>query len=940
MSGLEDLLPEPVTAAPRAPRAASSSSSSTPRAPRPDAIDPFTLPVSSFTFRTTSIHVIPGEFPTLTQLQRIAVIGENPSRDDELTGKPFSGITGQTLTNLLAKAGVLRAACFLSNITQRFPFKGDFTEADPLDVDEGITALTRDLQTFQPNICLLLGRATLNLAKDNAPLDAWRGSYFISTKPGPFYGRKCIASYEPKRCFKNYEWLPLLMFDIKKCVAESTSPTFTPPARDLIIHEDSFTICQRLQRILDNPTSISIDIEGGINSMSCISIAPSPSESFIIPFTTANGDNYWDSFDDELRIWTLLAEVLASPAIPKILQNALYDRFVLQYSYSLCVCNNTEDTMLKSWELYCELDKGLGFLCSLYTREPYYKGDRKSDDRETFWRYCCRDSAVTYEISNTLAPLLPPASLTHYQFNVELLNALLYMELRGIPYDSTKAAERLTYVNSWIYRLQSQLDSLANVGLTTFAGQPRDSVLAAVKETMCFKRDTSQPKKAYEKSYPLVTAILTKPDALTPEDLGFISMVCKWSMNLKSPKFKTYLYETLGLPPQYKEDEEGKKVLTTDGKALLKIQKARPHAAVELAIQISELRTRSQMLHISADNDGRIRCGYNIVGASTGRITCYTSPTGSGYNLQTIPDDYEAYATDHPLRHGMRDLFLADPGYHMFQCDLKGSDGWTIGANLASLGDPNMLDDLRTGIKPASRICYMLRHGNGSLIRKPRDEVKELLKEVKKSDWDYFACKVGIWGICYLMGVDLLAEEIMEESQGKMVMSRSEVEQFRQAVYAGYNVKLWHNAMQIRLAKNPYLTVPSGHKRRFFSRKTDILGQALAHEPQANTTYATNLAAWKLWRDPENRINNQAEAQARILGARQGLRQGCALRAEPFHQVHDALIGQFRIEDTEWAVKKIRSWFDNTFVIAGIPICIPFEGNYGPSWADLSVGNI
>ena len=307
--------------------------------------------------------------------------------------------------------------------------------------------------------------------------------------------------------------------------------------------------------------------------------------------------------------------------------------------------------------------------------------------------------------------------------------------------------------------------------------------------------------------------------------------------------------------------------------------------------------------------------------------------------LQTIPDDYESYANDHPLRYGMRDLFLADTGYHMFQCDLKGSDGWTIGANLASLGDPTMLDDLRTGIKPASRICYMLRHGNSSLLRKPREEVKELLKEVKKTDWDYFFCKVGIWGVCYLMGVDLLAEEAMEESQGKLIKTRKEIEEFRQAVLTGYNVKLWHNSMALRLSKKPELISPSGHKRRFFARKGDILGQALAHEPQSNTTYATNLAAWKLWKDPENRVVERTETKG-VLDVMSNSQSRVSLRIQPLHQVHDALIGQFRKEDTTWAIDKIKSYFDNEIIIAGIPITIPFEGNYGKNWADLSVGVI
>lgn len=923
---LGDLLPPEPAPAVRPPLA---------RKPKADSgIDYLSVPISEFTFNATSTTTVPNEYPTLTQQYRIAIIGENPSRDDELNTKPFSGVSGQTLTNLLSKAGVVRAACFLGNLTQHFPYKGDFTEADPHDVSDGIDALTRDLARYQPNICLLLGRATLALAKTSASLDSWRGSLFISDKPGPFFGRKCIASYEPKRCFAVYEYLPLLMFDIKKCVADSYSLSLVLPQRALTIHLTCEEITNRLTHILQSHVPISIDIEGGINSMSCISIATSALDSFIIPFTTASGDNYWTSFEDELSIWSLLADVLAAPLIPKTLQNALYDRFVLQYSYSLCICNNNEDTMLKSWELYCELEKGLGFLCSLYTKEPYYKGDRKSDDMDTFWCYCCRDSAVTAEIAQKILPMLSRESIAHYNFNVELLNPLLYMELRGILYDTEKAKERLVEVNQAIYKLQFQLDQLAKCGVRQIetcktADQitldRNREILKQVSQVMCFVKDQTKPKKDYETIYPEIQRLLCRETPITQEEESYISIEAGWSMNLKSPKFKTYLYETLQLPVQYKEDKDGKKVPTTDGKALLKLKKKSDHAALDLAIQIGELRTRSQMLHISADEDGRIRCGYNVVGAATGRITCYTSPTGSGYNLQTIPDNYEFYPTDHPLHHGMRDLFLADVGYHMFQCDLKGSDGWTIGANLATLGDPTMLDDLRAGIKPASRICYMLRHGNGSLLRKHRDEVKELLKEVKKTDWDYFFCKVGIWGVCYLMGVDLLGEECMEESQGKLVKSRSEIEDFRNAVMQGYNIKLWHTAMAARLYKKPELIVPSGHKRRFFSRKADILGQALAHEPQAVTTYATNLAAWKLWRDPDNRVIENGKTK---------------LRAEPLHQVHDALIGQFKYEDSEWATNKIRKWFDNPITIAGINITIPFEGNFGVNWADLNEGTI
>ena len=343
--------------------------------------------------------------------------------------------------------------------------------------------------------------------------------------------------------------------------------------------------------------------------------------------------------------------------------------------------------------------------------------------------------------------------------------------------------------------------------------------------------------------------------------------------------------------------------------------------AVELALEITQLRTRAQMLAIAADKDGRIRAGYNIVGTETGRLTCYTSPTGSGYNLQTIPSKDKSKPEGHPLRNGMRHLFMADPGHYMFQCDLSGADGWSIGANLAALGDRTMLDDLYFRIKPAARICYMLRHGNASLSGKSRAEIKELLKEVKSDDWDYFACKQGIWGTCYLMGPDKLSLIIAIQSEGKRWLTRNEVKDFQNAVFTAYRIRLWHDAMKRKLDKEPVIVSASGHKRRFFGRPGETLGQALSHEPQSVTTYATNMAMYRLWTDKENR-------------------QESKLRIEPLHQVHDALIGQFRTEDLEWAKVKIKQWFDNPIIVAGQKIIIPYEGNYGTSWGELDKGTI
>lgn len=134
----------------------------------------------------------------------------------------------------------------------------------------------------------------------------------------------------------------------------------------------------------------------------------------------------------------------------------------------------------------------------------------------------------------------------------------------------------------------------------------------------------------------------------------------------------------------------------------------------------------------------------------------------------------------------------------------------------------------------------------------------------------------------------------------------------------------WHRWVEQTILNKHRLVSASGHVRRFFGRKREgtklnheTFKAALAEEPQANTTYATNLALEKLWFSPENRRANGA------------------LRVEPLHQVHDALIGQFDNAEIDFALPFIRRCFDNPLTIAGITLTIPFEGAYGPSWGEL-----
>jgi hypothetical protein len=133
-------------------------------------------------------------------------------------------------------------------------------------------------------------------------------------------------------------------------------------------------------------------------------------------------------------------------------------------------------------------------------------------------------------------------------------------------------------------------------------------------------------------------------------------------------------------------------------------------------------------------------------------------------------------------------------------------------------------------------------------------------------------------------------------------------------------VKFWQDDCKYRLKNSrgfPEQVDASGHVRKFFGRTTDhaTYRSWLSHQPQANTTYATNLAILKLWEDPSNRSGNK-------------------LIIEPLHQVHDALCGQWPIWFREQAQAKVKSYFENELRIANTILTIPYDGGYGPSWGE------
>lgn len=662
-----------------------------------------------------------------------------------------------------------------------------------------------------------------------------------------------------------------------------------------------------------------------------------------------------------------------------------------------------------------------------------------------FLEYCATDCMVTAECNAALDPLLSPRQRDHYEkLNMALVPAVLYMQMRGIRYDSEGAARRLKRVERWISVLQGMLNRAAAVVLPT----TEQELVQAIKQAGLV---LAKPKRRYEqivtkqyKNGKSKTTTKTVSEPATVETLEECELYAKdsgrgaikqarmaftvtqslslehqvdrksnrrrlsrtplasermastlaqtlnLSLNVNSTSAggdsQRFLYEICRVPKTWAKGEgwkvdwegygaraqghaqtlegvsrasdlewpiiphqterttklspdsepvcldhcrmlfpkqfkkEGNRLtrkLTSNNAALLKIWIATRDRRVMLFLRLRALLTVTETLRATTDEDDRIRCGIIIPGTKTGRFAVKKSPTGSGYNLQTVTDEH-------------RYLFRADEGHLMAQADLKGADGWTVGAECKQLGDPTMMDDLIAGLKPAFATVLMMQFG-AEVNRLPREKLLEMASKIRKSSWEAIACKAAIWSICYGVGEKAISDGILKNSYketGRPVFvdmpTCKLIKQAAMARYPGIQRRMdWIKGI---MGQDGVLTSSLGFKRafhgwrdwRYAARHGDAAAtqrEMLAHMPQVMTTGATKLALLRLWNDPENWVESEQR-----------------LRVEPLLTVHDSLLTQFRVEDKEWARAKHKEWFNNPLRIAASEIVINFDGTIGPDW--------
>lgn len=532
-------------------------------------------------------RVVPPYDPRPKKVVQIAIVGEAPGAQEEIEGTPFVGHSGKLLTTMLREAGIDREDCYITNVINVRPPDNDFTiyyDAKGVPTADLLAAHKRVQQEIidvNPNVVIALGNEALRALTGKNAIKKYRGSILEGviqrTDGSPF---KVIATYHPAAIARMYEWRPVAVMDLGRAARSCEDPALGITPRDIqhgLTFEELTKELGRLQTMPDGP--VAFDIETENRQVNSIAFSDRPGYAVVVPLFF-DGRNIW-SESEEVALWGQITQILENPKIQKIAQNANYDVTFLKDIMGIETAPMYMDTMLAHHCVYPEFEKGLGFLCSMYTDHPYYKGDIKSMDPKVFFRYNGLDACITKEVS------------------VELEKELAEFGMRDFYYD---------FINP-------------------FAQVMREISAKGILVDEKFRQQT----------------IVQYKEAITKAQTDLNTAVGR-ELNVNSPKqMSQWLYKDLKLPVQTafrkaKEGTDEKATTTTDAATLNKFERDTGNAAIGLVVRIRESKkVLSTYLEATADGDGRMRTSFNVAGTKSGRLSSSETIFGTGLNLQNVP---------------------------------------------------------------------------------------------------------------------------------------------------------------------------------------------------------------------------------------------------------------------------------------------------------------
>ena len=345
------------------------------------------------------------------------IVGEAWGEEEYLLKRPFCGYPGKELFTLLGesfpddpKSHALICMMMKNNdlwtreretwlesasilLTNVFSFRPFNNKIDTLLVKKGEPAVSRpqykkgnfisatyqphldrleqEIKLCKPNLILCLGATALWAVQGLSGITSVRGAIAPTACPT---GLKCLPTFHPSYILRNWSARPILSADLLKAERERHFPEIKRTKRRVLVYPTFSEMKEWANQFIGKGSLTSVDIETYKGQISDIGFSTRPDNAIVFTFINQNTNpptRHFSNEQDEILAWTIVKNILETPD-PKLFQNGLYD---LQYIYKMGIRprNCSEDTMLLHHSLYPELQKGLGFLGSIYTNEASWK---------------------------------------------------------------------------------------------------------------------------------------------------------------------------------------------------------------------------------------------------------------------------------------------------------------------------------------------------------------------------------------------------------------------------------------------------------------------------------------------------------------------------------------------------------------------------------------
>jgi DNA polymerase I-like protein with 3'-5' exonuclease and polymerase domains/uracil-DNA glycosylase len=711
---------------------------------------------------------------------RICVVADYPSHQDKQLFQGYSDSAGSTLAQCIGHSGMSMAevslifvipdSCTQADALRYWSPKGGFTSV----ATSKFSQLQQAIKDANANVYVPLGEIPLQALTTKKGITKWRGSILSSID---FYGGvKVIPTMDPRMAIRQYLYRYFISADFKRINAESSSPLLNLTERKLLVQPNYTEAVAFLEHCMSAP-AVACDIEVYKMEVSCISFATSATTCMSIPF-----DSRW-SMQEEMILWRLVARLLEDPGKTFIYQNGMFDlSFLFARNHIHGHKGRIEDTMIKHNLNYPDFPKGLGFITSLYTREPYYKDEGKTwfndlkggtGDIAQFYMYNAKDSAVCFEANGPISSELSRfGNDKTYEFNERLFRPLLYMQARGILVDEAKLANHRTEARKQRDELQARLNALA----------------------------------------------------------GF-------ELNVSSPlQCKKFFYQTKGYPVQTKRSKDAKtgqrkETVSADDKAMKRLIRKFNSEEAKLVTQIRKYRKLiGTYLEVQYDSDKRLRCSFNMAGTSTGRLSSSETIFGTGTNMQNLPKTF-------------KEFLIADPGYVIVEVD-KSQAEWVATAYVA--GDGRMIEAVESGIDAHIHTANLMFNIPKDLIARENTILDASTDEdwIKEQRMKHLPEILQYRNLLPNMSCRQAGKKSNHSfnyglsPQGFAITYDLELKYAKQCHDLYHNaypgLTIWHQHIRNKLSKDRTLENLFGRKRRFLNRwNDDLFKAAYSYIPQS-----------------------------------------------------------------------------------------------------------